>query len=50
MKAVAKPLILCTQAQTPEAILASKTLPAEALARCQDLGLAMAAGLAIGVF
>ncbi len=50
MKAVAEPLILCTHAQTPEAILASKTLPAEALARCQDLGLAMAAGLAIGVF
>ena len=50
MKAVAEPLILCTHAQTPEAILASKTLPAEALARCQDLGQAMAAGLAIGVF
>jgi hypothetical protein len=44
------PLILCTHAQTPEEILAPKTIPPEALARCHDLGLAMAAGLAIGVY
>lgn len=50
MKAVADPLILCTHAQTPEEILAQKTIPPEALARCHDLGLALAAGLAMGVY
>lgn len=50
MRPIAEPLILCTHAQTPEAILAAKTLSAEALAPCRDLGAAMAAGLAMGVF
>lgn len=50
LKAVAEPLIVCTHAQTPEAILARKQIDAEALARCQALGEAMAAGLALGVF
>ena len=50
MKAIAEPLIICTHAQTPEEILAPKTIPPEALARCHDLGLAMATGLAMGVF
>ncbi len=50
MKPISEPLIICTHAQTPEEILAPKTIPAEDLARCHDLGLAMAAGLAIGVF
>ena len=50
MKAVADPLILCTHAQTPEEILAPKTIAPEALARCHDLGLALAAGLAMGVY
>ena len=50
MKAVADPLILCTHAQTPEEILAPKTIAPEALARCHDIGLALAAGLAMGVY
>lgn len=50
MKAIAEPLIICTHAQTPEEILAPKTIPPDALARCHDLGLAMATGLSIGVF
>lgn len=50
MKPVAEPLIICTHAQMPEAILAPKSIPADALARCRDLGQVMAAGLAIGVF
>ena len=50
MKAIAAPLIICTHAQTPEAILAPKTIAAPELARCRDLGQAMAAGLAIGMF
>ena len=50
LKEVQAPLILCTQAQTPEAILADKTLPEAELKHCRDLGQALAAGLALGVF
>ncbi len=50
LKPVQEPFILCTHAQTPEAILAPKSLSDDALAPCRDLGLAMAAGLRMGVF
>ena len=50
LKAVAEPLIVCTHAQTPEAILAPKRLDAAALAPCEELGAALAAGLALGVY
>jgi multimeric flavodoxin WrbA len=50
LKAVAEALIVCTRAQTPEAILAAKTVDAADLARCRELGQALAAGLALGVF
>ena len=50
LKAVAEPLIVCTHAQTPEAILASKKIGDEDLAQCRALGEALAAGLALGVF
>lgn len=50
LKPVAPPLIVCTHAQTPEAILAPKTIAPEDLARCRELGQALAAGLALGVF
>ena len=47
---VAPPLIVCTHAQTPEAILAPKQIGPEDLRRCAELGAALAAGLALGVF
>ena len=50
LRAVAAPLIICTHAQTAAAILAPKTIPPDDLARCHDLGAALAAGLAMGVF
>lgn len=50
LKPVAEPVIVNTQAQTPEAILAEKTLTAAQLAPCADLGAALASGLALGVF
>lgn len=50
LKAVAEPLIVCTRAQTPQAILAPKTIPAPELARCTELGAALAAGLALGIY
>ena len=50
LKAVAETLIVCTHAQTTEAILAPKQIGAEDLERCRALGEALAAGLALGVF
>lgn len=48
--AIAEPLIVCTHAQTPEAILCGKHIGACDLARCAELGAAFASGLAMGVF
>lgn len=50
LKEVQPPLIVCTHAQTPEAILAEKTIPEEQLAVCRELGAAMGAGLSMGAF
>ena len=50
LKAVQEPLIICTHAQTPEAILADKVIPEDKLQMCRDLGQALAAGLAMGMF
>ena len=50
LKPVCEPLIVCTHAQTSEAILAPKTIGAEDLQRCEEAGAALAAGLALGVF
>jgi multimeric flavodoxin WrbA len=50
LRAVAEPLIVCTRAQTPEAILAPKLLGADDLRRCEELGAALGAGLALGIF
>ena len=50
LQPVAEPLIVCTHAQSPEAIAAPKHIGADDLARCQDLGQALAAGLALGIF
>jgi NAD(P)H-dependent FMN reductase len=50
LRRVAEPIVVNTHAQTPEAILAPKTLAPADLARCRELGAALAAGLAIGAF
>ena len=50
LRPVADPVIVCTHAQTPEAILAPKQIGPADLERCRALGEAMAAGLGMGVF
>ena len=50
LKAVAEPLVVCTHAQTPEAIAAPKHIGADDAAACHALGEALATGLALGVF
>lgn len=50
LKRVADPVIVCTRAQSPEAILAPKSIGGDDLARCREIGAALAAGLALGVY
>lgn len=50
LRKVAEPVIVCTHAQTPERILAPKTISAEDLERCEEIGGAIAAGLSLGIF
>ncbi len=50
LRAVAEPLIICTHAQTPEAIMAPKVIAPDDLARCEERGAALAVGMAMGIF
>ena len=50
LRSIAEPIIVCTHAQTPEAIQAPKVIGHDDLARCRELGAALAAGLAMGIF
>ena len=50
LRRVAEPLIVNLGAQTPEAILAPKALPGDALAAAGMLGEGLAEGLATGIF
>jgi multimeric flavodoxin WrbA len=42
--------IICTHAQTKEAILAPKTIDKDELKSCGEIGATLAAGLAMGIF
>lgn len=50
LRRIAEGLIVNLGAQTAEAILAPKELPASALQKCRDLGQSFGAGLAMGAF
>ncbi|MEM7688458.1 MAG: flavodoxin family protein [Pseudomonadota bacterium] len=50
LKRVVEPLIVNFDAQTPEAILAEKSVPSAELAKCWEIGGALGAGVAMGVF
>ena len=50
LKRIADSLIVCTHAQTPEQILAPKTISEADLTMAGELGAAMAEGLALGIF
>jgi len=50
LKEVAPPTIVRNGAQTPAQIRAMKTVPEQDLATARDLGAALAAGLAAGIF
>lgn len=50
LKRVAEPMIVCTHAQTPEAILSAKTLEYVVLSDAGALGEALAEGIEMGLF
>ncbi len=50
LKSIAKPYIVCTQAQTPEQILEPKKIDERELKHCEELGKTLAGGLALGIF
>ena len=50
LRRVAEPLIVNLGAQTPEQILAPKSLTSEQVLACHALGEALAAGLELGIF
>jgi multimeric flavodoxin WrbA len=50
LKKVTDSQIICTHAQTPEAILAPKTIIEAELQKARDTGAALASGLALGIF
>jgi NAD(P)H-dependent FMN reductase len=50
LRKIADSLIICTHAQTPEAILATKVMTPGDLAKARDTGALLAAGLSAGVF
>ena len=50
LRAIAEPLIVCTHATAPEDILRPKQIEAADLQRCEDIGAALAGGLALGIF
>jgi len=50
LRRVADPMIICLHAQSPEAILAPKTVAPVELIRCHELGSALMAGMALGIF
>jgi multimeric flavodoxin WrbA len=50
LRPIAEPLIVCTHAQTAEAIQAPKIITEHELARCAEIGATLAAGMAMGVF
>ena len=50
LRLIAAPIIVCTHAETPEAILRTKRIAEEDLKRCEELGATLASGIALGIF
>jgi len=50
LRLIAAPIIVCTHAETAEAILRTKRIAEEDLKRCEELGATLASGIALGIF
>jgi len=50
LRPIADPIIVCTHAETPQAILRPKHIAEQDLKQCGELGAALASGIALGIF
>jgi NAD(P)H-dependent FMN reductase len=50
LQPIADPIIVCTHAESPEAILRPKHIADEDLKPCAELGATLASGMALGIF
>jgi multimeric flavodoxin WrbA len=50
LRPIADPIIVCTHAESAEAILRPKHIAEQHLKSCEELGAALASGLALGIF
>jgi multimeric flavodoxin WrbA len=50
LRPIADPIIVCTHAETPQAILRPKHIAEEDLKQCEELGATLASGIALGIF
>jgi multimeric flavodoxin WrbA len=50
LRLIAAPIIVCTHAETPEAILRTKCIAEQDLKPCEELGATLASGIALGIF
>jgi multimeric flavodoxin WrbA len=50
LRPIADPIIVCTHAETAEAILRPKHIAEQDLTPCEELGATLASGIALGIF
>jgi multimeric flavodoxin WrbA len=50
LRPIADPIIVCTHADTTQAILRPKHIAEQDLKQCEELGAALASGIALGIF
>ena len=50
LRLIAAPIIVCTHAETPQAILRTKYIAEQDLKPCEELGATLASGIALGIF
>jgi multimeric flavodoxin WrbA len=50
LRPIADPIIVCTHAETPQAILRPKHIAEKDLKQCEELGATLASGIALGIF
>ena len=50
LRPIADPIIVCTHADTPQAILRPKHIAEQDLKQCEELGAALASGIVLGIF
>jgi NAD(P)H-dependent FMN reductase len=50
LRPIADPIIVCTHAETPQAILRPKRIAEQDLKQCEELGATLASGMALGIF